>query len=59
VKILRNVLSGLGTVRELLQLLVVRKRWWLIPFVVTLLVFGILMLIGQATGIGPLIYTLF
>ena len=56
---LKNVASGLGTVGELLQFLWQQKLWWLIPFVVTLLVVAGLLLVGQATGVAPFIYTLF
>ena len=31
----------------------------MIPFVATLLIVGILVLVGQATGIAPFIYTMF
>jgi hypothetical protein len=58
-KAARNLLSGGGTAAELLRFLWVRKLWWLIPFVVTLLAAGTLVLVGQATGIAPFIYTLF
>ncbi len=58
-KIARNVVSGSGTVRELIQFLWMQKLWWLIPFVVTLLLIGMLVLGAQVSGISPLIYTLF
>jgi hypothetical protein len=58
-KALKNVTTGLGTVGELLQFLSTRKRWVLIPFVLTLLVIATLLLVGQATGVTPFIYTLF
>lgn len=58
-KVLRNVATGASTVGELLQFLWIRRLWWLIPFVVTLLFIGTLLLIGQATGVAPFIYTLF
>jgi hypothetical protein len=54
----KNLVTGGGTVAELLQFLWARKLWWLIPFVATLLA-GVLVLVGQATGIAPFIYTLF
>ena len=56
---LKNVATGLGTVGELLEFLWVRRLWWLIPFVVTLLLVAGLLLVGQATGVAPFIYTLF
>ncbi len=56
---IRNFSAGMGTIVELLQFLWERKLWWLIPFVLTLLLVGALLLVGQATGVAPFIYTLF
>jgi len=53
---LRGMLSTLG---ELFQLLWSRKLWWLIPMVVVMLLFVLLIVLGSAPGIGPVIYTLF
>ena len=58
-KILRNVAGGADTIGELLAFLWRRKRYWLIPFVVMLLLVGVLILVGQVTGVSPFIYTLF
>ena len=44
---------------ELLAFLWQRKLWWLIPLVVVILLAGVLLVFGQATGVGPFIYTLF
>jgi uncharacterized membrane protein len=55
----KNVATGLGTAGELIQFLWQRKLWWMIPFVLTLLIVGVLLLVGQATGVAPFIYTLF
>ena len=58
-RVLRNMTSGFGTVRELMRFLRQRRLWWLMPFVVTLLIVGVLVLVGQVTGVAPFIYTLF
>jgi hypothetical protein len=58
-KALKNVASGLSTVRELMQFLRVRGLWWLMPFVITLLLVAVLLLVGEVTGVAPFIYTLF
>jgi Family of unknown function (DUF5989) len=58
-KVLKNVTTGASTAGELLHFLWVRRLWWLIPFVVTLLLIGTLLVIGQVTGVAPFIYTLF
>ena len=47
------------TVGELLRLFLRRGRWWLIPVIVVLLLFGMLFLLASATSLGPFIYTLF
>jgi hypothetical protein len=49
----------LGTVRELFEFLWARKLWWMIPFMLVLLVFAAVIILGGAAGIGPFIYTLF
>jgi hypothetical protein len=58
-KAARNVVGGAGTIRELFRFLWARRLWWMMPFVVTLLLVAVLLLVGQATGIAPFIYTLF
>lgn len=58
-KALRNIAGGAGTVGELMSFLWRRKRYWLIPFVITLLLVGALILVGEVTGVAPFIYTLF
>lgn len=45
-----------STARELIGFLMERKKYWLIPLVVLLLVFGLLIFFGEATGLGPLAY---
>jgi len=44
---------------ELFGFLWKRKLWWLIPMVAVLIVFGLLLVFAQASGIAPFIYTLF
>ncbi len=47
-----------GFVREFWDFLRENKKWWLVPIIVVLLLFGLLMLLGS-TGIAPFIYPLF
>ena len=58
-KAARNVAGGAGTINELFRFLWARKLWWMLPFVGTLLLVALLLLVGEATGIAPFIYTLF
>jgi hypothetical protein len=58
-RVLRNVAGGGGTIAELFSFLWQQKRFWLIPFIATLIAVAVLLLVGEATGIAPFIYTLF
>ncbi|WP_420645809.1 DUF5989 family protein [Candidatus Leptofilum sp.] len=51
--------SNLGVVGELFGFLWARKLWWLLPMVVVLMLFGLLVIFGSASGVAPFIYTLF
>ena len=44
---------------ELWRFLRVRKKFWLLPLLVMMLVFGLLLVMAQSTAIAPFIYTLF
>ena len=45
--------------RELWAFMRERKKFWLLPIVVILLVFGVLIVLTQGSAIAPFIYTLF
>jgi hypothetical protein len=47
-----------GLLSEFWYLLSQNKKWWIIPILIPLLVFGVLMLLA-GTGAAPFIYTLF
>ena len=47
-----------GMVSEFLYFLKTSKKWWLLPIVVILVVFGILVFLS-GTAAAPFIYTLF
>ena len=44
---------------ELWQFLKARRKWWLAPVLVMILLVGGLILLAQLTPLGPLVYTLF
>ena len=52
-------LARFGVFGEFLTYLWRRKLWWLIPLAVTILLVGVLLVFGQASSVGPFIYTLF
>ncbi len=41
------------------QFLRVRKKWWLTPIVVTLLLLAVFIVFAQGSALAPFIYTLF
>jgi hypothetical protein len=45
--------------QEILSFLRNRKKFWLIPIVLILLIFGSLLILAQGSAIAPFIYTLF
>ena len=58
-KFFRGMFTNLGVVGEVMAFLWQRKRWWLIPMVTALLLFGLLLIFATASGVAPFIYTLF
>ncbi|MBN1202107.1 MAG: hypothetical protein JXJ20_09650 [Anaerolineae bacterium] len=56
---LSGLRTRLGILGELFAFLWAAKMWWLIPMIVALILFAVLIVLGSASGGGPLIYTLF
>ena len=52
-------MSRLTVLREFVRFLVQQKRYWLIPIVVVLVLFGLLLMFAQTSVVAPFIYTLF
>ncbi|MBF0206898.1 MAG: hypothetical protein HQK53_08390 [Oligoflexia bacterium] len=46
-------------VREFWDFLKVRKKLWLLPIVMTLLLLGTLIVLAEGSAVAPFIYTLF
>jgi len=44
---------------ELWQFLKARKKFWLLPIIVVMLVLGGLLILAQGSAVAPFIYTLF
>jgi hypothetical protein len=45
--------------KDLWGFLIVRKKFWLLPIILTLLLFGVLIVMTSGTAIAPFIYTIF
>ena len=44
---------------ELWAFMRVRKKYWLLPVIITMLVLGGLIVLSQSTAVAPMIYTIF
>ena len=52
-------MSKLSIFVEFLSFLKNRKKWWLIPIVVFLVLLGALLVLSEGSVLAPFIYTLF
>jgi Family of unknown function (DUF5989) len=52
-------MSRAGITRELWSYMKVRKKWWLLPIIVVLLLVGTLLVFAQGSVLAPFIYTVF
>ena len=45
--------------KELLRFIFSRKKFWLIPIILFILIFGGLVVLTEGTAVAPFIYTIF
>ncbi len=45
--------------RDLWDLVRTRKKYWLLPLIVVMVLLGVLLVLGPSSSVGPFIYTLF
>ena len=45
--------------REFWAFLRTRKKYWLLPILIVMLLFGVLLVLAQSSAVAPFIYTLF
>ena len=56
---LSEIVSKLSIFVELWQFMRVRKKFWLAPILLVLLLFSVLIVLTQGSAIAPFIYTIF
>lgn len=49
----------LDLLKDLWGFLSERKKWWLLPIVIVLVLLGALLVLGQGSALAPFIYTVF
>lgn len=52
-------MSKISLLKELWDFMKFRKRYWLLPIIVVLLLFSLLIIFTQSAAVTPFIYTLF
>ena len=50
---------GQSLLVELWKFMSVRKKWWLLPIIIMLVLVGILIIFGQSSAVSPFVYALF
>ena len=49
----------MGFLKEFFRFLLIRKKYWLLPIIIVLVMFGGLIILSQGTAVAPFIYTIF
>jgi hypothetical protein len=49
----------LAMLKEIWLLLRERKKFWLLPIIIVLMIFGVLLVFAQSSALAPFIYTIF
>jgi hypothetical protein len=45
--------------KEFFEFLKIRKKYWLLPIIIVLVIFGGLIILSQGSAVAPFIYTIF
>ena len=46
-------------IKEFWEFLKIRKKYWLLPIIIVLVLFGGIIILSQGSAIAPFIYTIF
>ena len=49
----------MGFVKEFWEFLKIRKKYWLLPIIIVLVLFGGLIILSQGSAVAPFIYAIF
>ena len=52
-------MGKIQVLKDFWRFLVERKKWWLAPIVIVLLLLGVLIVFAESSALAPFIYTLF
>ena len=46
-------------IKEFWEFIIIRKKYWLLPVIIALILFGGLTILSQGSAVAPFIYTIF
>jgi hypothetical protein len=46
-------------IKDLYQFLMERKKWWLVPIIIFLVMLGLLLVLAESSAVAPFIYPVF
>jgi uncharacterized protein DUF5989 len=52
-------MANSGITRELWEFMRVRKKWWLLPILIVMVLVGALLIFAQGSVLAPFIYAIF
>lgn len=52
-------MGKMSIAKEFFSFLKARKKWWLVPIIVLLVLLGTLIIVTEGTALAPFIYALF
>jgi len=52
-------MNRVGIIREFFEFLRERKRWWIAPILVFMVLLGVLVIFASSSTLAPFIYSLF
>ena len=58
-KVKLRISFKMSFIKEFWEFLKVRKKYWLLPIIIVLVIFGGLIILAQGSAVAPFIYTIF
>jgi uncharacterized protein DUF5989 len=55
----RFIMANSGIAREVWAFMRVRKKWWLLPIILVMVLLGALLVFAQGSVLAPFIYAIF
>lgn len=52
-------MSKLSIFKELWAFMRIRKKWWLLPILLMIVLLGLILIFAQGSALAPFIYTVF